>query len=81
LNLNLGTSDLLVVIGKVGAGKSSLLHSIMEETRLVAGSLTVKGTIAYVEQEPFIVSASIKDNILLGKRYDPAVLEKALRAS
>ena len=60
----------MVVVGKVGAGKTTLLHSIMEETRLVKGEQVVKGTIAYVEQEPFIISGSIKDNILMGKRFN-----------
>ena len=65
----------------VGSGKSSLLHSIMEQTNLVKGSLNVRGTIAYVEQEPFILSSSIRDNILFGKRLDEKVLTKALEAS
>ena len=81
VDLRMGPADLVVVVGMVGAGKSTLLQSIMEETQLVRGSLTVKGTIAYVEQEPFILSASIKDNILLGKRFDERLLQKALNAS
>lgn len=62
--------DLIVVVGQVGCGKSTLLSSIMSETCLVSGSLEVKGTIAYVEQEPFIISDSIKENILFGRRYN-----------
>jgi ABC-type multidrug transport system fused ATPase/permease subunit len=42
----------------------------MEETRIAAGSSQVRGTIAYVEQEPFIFSGTIKDNILFGMVYD-----------
>jgi len=37
---------------------------------LCSGSMSVKGTIAYVEQEPYIYSGSIKDNILFGKKFD-----------
>jgi len=61
--------DLLVVVGQVGSGKTTLLYSIMEETRKNFGSCFIKGTIAYVEQEPFIFSGSIKENILFGKIY------------
>ena len=71
----------MVVVGKVGSGKTTLLHSIMEETRLVQGQQTIKGTVAYVEQEPFIISGSIKENILLGKRYEESKFEMAIEAA
>ena len=32
INLNLASNDLLVVVGKIGSGKTSLLYSIMDET-------------------------------------------------
>lgn len=41
----------------------------------------MKGTVAYVEQEPFIISASVKENILMGKKYNKELLDKALEAS
>jgi len=59
ININLKSKDFLTVVGKVGCGKTSLLYSIMEETLLLKGERTVNGTIAYVEQEPFIFSASV----------------------
>lgn len=73
VNISLKHDDFLVVVGMVGAGKTTLLHSIMEETNRRGGEQTVKGTVAYVEQEPFIFSATIKENILLGKFYDEDV--------
>ena len=71
----------MIVVGKVGSGKTTLLHSIIEETRKMSGSLTVKGSVAYVEQEPYIFSTTIKQNILFGKRYDEALFQKAIEAS
>jgi len=68
----------MVVVGPVGSGKTTLLHGIMEETNLVKGKAKIQGTIAYVEQEPFIFSGSIKDNILLGKVYDDDLFERAV---
>ena len=50
----------MIVVGKVGSGKTTLLHSLMEETKKITGSVTIKGNIAYVEQEPYIFSTSIK---------------------
>ena len=47
----------------------------MEETRISKGSRKIEGTIAYVEQEPFIISGTIKDNILFGKVYDEKLFQ------
>lgn len=75
------SGDSLVVIGKVGSGKTSLLFSIMEETILQGGSKDIKGSIAYVEQEPFIISDSVKKNILFGKEFDQERLNMACQVS
>ena len=53
----------------------------MGETKHINGRKSVNGTIAYVEQEPFIISASIRENILLGKRNNEEMLQTALQAS
>ena len=66
LNIDMKCGDLLVIVGEVGCGKTSLLYSIMEETILTKGTSAVNGSIAYVEQEPFIYSASVKQNIMFG---------------
>lgn len=44
----------------------------------MAGTLEVKGKIAYVSSDPFISTGSILDNILFGERYDHDRLEKVL---
>ena len=49
LNFKLGPHDTLVVAGKIGCGKTSLLYSIMNETEKSDGKHEVKGSIAYVE--------------------------------
>jgi ABC-type multidrug transport system fused ATPase/permease subunit len=81
INLSLGPSDLLIVVGKIGSGKTSLLHALMDETIKVKGTSEVRGKIAYVEQEPFIISASIKQNVAFGLKYDDAKFERAFKAS
>jgi ABC-type multidrug transport system fused ATPase/permease subunit len=81
LNFELKKDGLLMVIGKIGAGKTTLLHSIMDETRKIAGSQSVKGRVAYVEQEPFIFSASIQENITFGLIYNEERFKMAVEAS
>lgn len=65
----------MIVVGKVGSGKTTLLHSLMEETKKMDGTMTIKGNVAYVEQEPYIFSTSIKENILFGKKFDQKLFD------
>lgn len=58
------------MFGKVGAGKSAFLQGLMNNMNKTNGSVSVTGSISYVEPEPVIISGSIKDNILFGKELD-----------
>lgn len=51
----------------------------MKETILDSGSMKIQGKVAYVEQEPFILSASFKDNILFGEEYDEERFDKVVK--
>ena len=81
MNFTLKKNDHLIVVGKVGSGKTTLLHSLMEETKHMSGTMSIKGNIAYVEQEPYIFSTSIKENILFGKKFDQELFDKAIESS
>lgn len=81
ISLDLGPESLLVVVGQVGSGKTSLLHSIMDETEKLKGEHVVRGRVAYVEQEPFIYSATIEDNIVFGLEFSEARYNKAVLAA
>ena len=49
INLNLRMGDMMMVCGKIGVGKTTLLLSLMNETPQAAGEKRVCGRIAYVE--------------------------------
>ena len=49
INLTLKSGQLLVVIGTVGTGKTSLLHAVMGETNIKSGFQFMNGSVAYVE--------------------------------
>ncbi|KAJ0008012.1 hypothetical protein Pint_30337 [Pistacia integerrima] len=80
VNLHLPKGSFIAVIGEVGSGKSSLLNSILGETLLVCGSIHSSGSIAYVPQVPWILSGTIRDNVLFGKNYDPGRYSDVVRA-
>ena len=73
--------ELLAIVGQVGSGKSSLLMTLMGEIKWHTGGLNVKGSVFYVSQEPWIFTASLKQNILYGKPFDQAKFDRVLKAS
>ena len=80
INFSLKQGERMCVIGHVGSGKTSLLYSILNELIKVEGNLQVNGNCAYVEQEPFIMSATVQDNICFGKTYDKESFDKVIEA-
>ena len=49
--------------------QSTLLQCLLGELPLVRGEINMKGSVAYAGQEPWIFSASVRENILFGKPY------------
>ena len=63
-------NELLAIVGHVGSGKSSLLMALLNEMPNIKGNVSMNGSVFYVSQEPWIFSATIRQNILFGKPYD-----------
>ncbi|KAJ9693150.1 hypothetical protein PVL29_012054 [Vitis rotundifolia] len=80
VTLGLPKGSLVAIIGEVGSGKSSLLNSILKEMRLIHGSIYLGGSITYVPQVPWILSGTIRENILFGKAYDSTRYSDVLEA-
>ncbi|CAH1780700.1 unnamed protein product [Owenia fusiformis] len=70
---------LLAVIGPVGCGKSSLLMSILGEIPVQKGTIDVKGQIAYSAQQPWVFSASLRQNIIFGRKFEATRYNKILK--
>ncbi|KAJ2805096.1 Multidrug resistance-associated protein 1, partial [Coemansia helicoidea] len=70
VTLRASGSEVVAVAGKTGAGKSSLLLSICSELEMTAGTGGVTGTIAYLEQSPWIMNDTMRANVLFGREYD-----------
>nr|XP_045582319.1 ATP-binding cassette sub-family C member 4-like isoform X3 [Procambarus clarkii] len=64
------SGELLAIIGPVGAGKGSLLQAILGELPIKAGSISIRGRVAYASQEPWVFSGTVRQNILFGQPYD-----------
>ncbi|KZP22608.1 P-loop containing nucleoside triphosphate hydrolase protein [Athelia psychrophila] len=80
INITLRKGELLGVLGRVGAGKTSLLSAIVGDMRKLDGEVLLSGSISYAPQNPWILSASIRDNILFSHEYDEEFYEMVLDA-
>ncbi|KAI2637307.1 metal resistance protein YCF1 [Xylaria nigripes] len=80
INFTAHKGDLTCIVGRVGQGKSSLLQSILGDLWKTEGEVTINGTVAYVAQQPWIMNATVKENIIFGHRYDSNFYEKTVKA-
>jgi ATP-binding cassette subfamily C (CFTR/MRP) protein 1 len=72
--------ELCAVVGRVASGKSTLCSSVLNETVLGSGSVTLKGKVAYAAQSPWILNATLRDNILFGLPMDRVKYDRVLEA-
>jgi ABC-type multidrug transport system fused ATPase/permease subunit len=80
INFSAHKGDLSCIVGIVGAGKSSLLQSILGDLWKIKGEVEVHGMVAYVSQSPWIMNATVRENIVFGYRYDSNFYEKTVKA-
>ena len=66
INFQCKKGEFIAVIGGVGCGKSSFLNAILGEVRRLSGNAEVKGSLSYFSQSPFIMNATVRDNVLFG---------------
>ncbi|GMT31383.1 hypothetical protein PFISCL1PPCAC_22680, partial [Pristionchus fissidentatus] len=80
LNLTVQKCQLITVVGKVGAGKSSLLHALLGEMERLRGYVGVRGRAAYVPQQPWMQNQTMRQNITFGKKFDEYFYNRVLDA-
>jgi hypothetical protein len=67
ISLRVPRGQLVGICGAVGAGKSSLLSTVLGQLALRTGSVAVLPHVAYVAQQAWILSDTLKNNILFGQ--------------
>ncbi|KAN0055186.1 hypothetical protein ACTA71_008283 [Dictyostelium dimigraforme] len=78
INFQATGTSLTMVVGSVGSGKSTLVQAMLGELESISGEIGIKGSIAYVPQQAWIINATLKDNIIFGKELDEEKYQKVL---
>ena len=81
IDLCVKRGQIVGICGAFGSGKTSLLTSLLGGLRLKDGSVAVKGSIALVSQQAWILNASVRENILFGAEMNKERYERVLTAS
>ncbi|XP_057311415.1 ATP-binding cassette sub-family C member 4-like isoform X1 [Hydractinia symbiolongicarpus] len=71
---------LVMIVGPVGAGKSSILMAAMNELHVKKGNIVKNGSIGYAAQQSWIFSGTLRSNILFGQVFDKKRYEKTITA-
>ncbi|KAK9451809.1 P-loop containing nucleoside triphosphate hydrolase protein [Limtongia smithiae] len=80
INFSAKKGELACIVGRVGSGKSAFMQAILGDLFKKSGEVTVHGRIAYAAQSPWIMNATVKDNITFGSRFQAEFYEKTIYA-
>ncbi|WP_395686158.1 ABC transporter ATP-binding protein [Caenimonas koreensis] len=94
INLHIAPGSFVGIVGHTGSGKSTLLSLLLRFYPAPAGSIRLDGTpvdaigedhfrdrVGLVPQEPFLLAASARENITMGRTLTDEQVEKAARAA
>lgn len=80
-SLKIQPGSLVAVVGGVGAGKSGFVLGLLGELDLSRGRLELSGSLAYVAQQPWILSDTVRNNIVCGAEFDEVRFWRSIRVS
>eukprot|EP00210_Caulerpa_lentillifera_P006263 g5982.t1 len=72
--------ELVGIAGKVGCGKSSLLCALLNDMENLNPNyfIRMKGSISYCAQSPWIMAATVRDNIVFGNDFDDELYNQVI---
>jgi ATP-binding cassette subfamily B protein/ATP-binding cassette subfamily C protein/ATP-binding cassette subfamily B multidrug efflux pump len=94
LSLDIPQGAFIGIVGHTGSGKSTLLSLLLRYYPLSRGSILIHGApldsiansrfredVGLVPQDPFLLAATARENIDMGRGYSQAAIETAARAA
>ncbi|EPQ52804.1 multidrug resistance-associated ABC transporter [Gloeophyllum trabeum ATCC 11539] len=80
LKVKIPRGQFVAVVGQIGSGKTSLLQAMLGEMRRTKGNVIFGGSVAYAPQAPWIMNATLKENIVFGQPEDDVWFQEVIRA-
>ncbi|KAF1747020.1 hypothetical protein GCK72_023478 [Caenorhabditis remanei] len=80
INFSVKRGQLVTIVGRVGAGKTSMLQALMGEMEKLSGSIALHGRLCYVPQQPWMQNNTLRQNITFGKQFDEYFYTRVLDA-
>ena len=65
--------QLVMVLGKIGTGKSILLNALLGHATSTSGKVSLGGKVAYAQQDAWLLNATVKKNITMAGQEDNEV--------
>ncbi|TVY72155.1 ABC transporter atnG [Fusarium oxysporum f. sp. cubense] len=81
LSFAVGRNQLVLLLGPVASGKTTLLKALLGEVPNITGSIDIhsKG-IAWCEQSPWLLNRTIRENIIGYSHFDPVLYQAVVKA-
>jgi ATP-binding cassette, subfamily C (CFTR/MRP), member 1 len=84
INLDFPSSQLTIVIGPIGCGKTTLCKALLGEVPFTQGQVIFRGRltgIGFCDQIPYLASQSVRDIILGDLDFDPIWYDEVIEAT
>ena len=81
IDLSIPQGSLIMIVGSVGSGKSSLFSALLGEMHKISGESRLCGKVAYVSQEPWIRNDTVQRNIVFGHTMERRWYENVVKAA
>ncbi|EEY58685.1 ATP-binding Cassette (ABC) Superfamily [Phytophthora infestans T30-4] len=81
VTVSIPKGKLTLVVGAVGSGKSTLLATLLGELQPEYGVVRIPARyVSYAAQTPYLINASVQDNVLFGAPLDAARLHRVIKS-
>jgi ABC-type multidrug transport system fused ATPase/permease subunit len=78
INITANIGELIIIAGETASGKTALLLSIMNELAKIRGNISTSNSIRYLPQIPWIVNATIRNNIIMFSKYSEEKFQRSI---
>ena len=80
ISFKLMKNEIILLTGSIGAGKSVLLQSLINEFHHASSCFRIRGQVSFLSSIPWLIAGTIRENILMGRPFDSSFYEEILEA-